>query len=175
MRPPACWSRQRVEHRMGTTVGGGVKIRAGEDRFERERKVFGVMPFSVKVSASDTGGHLLVIEQHNAYPGGPPRHVHHDQEEWFYAVEGRYVVEVAGVEHELGPGDSVLAPRGVAHTWALVGEEKGRLLIAFQPAGTMETFFDEACDLNGMPSPEALAPLFEVHGMKVVGPPLRRV
>ncbi|HZW99044.1 MAG TPA: cupin domain-containing protein [Trueperaceae bacterium] len=88
-------------------------------------------------------------------------------------VEGRHMLEVDGHPHLLGPGDSVMAPRGVPHTWALDGTEPGRIVIAFQPAGLMDELFDAACQLSGMASPEALRPLFEAHGMQVVGPPLR--
>ncbi|MBX3144227.1 MAG: cupin domain-containing protein [Trueperaceae bacterium] len=155
------------------TVGGATLIPRGGDRFQLDRKVFGVMPFTVKVAAADTGGELLVIEQANAFPGGPPRHQHHEQDEWFYVVAGKYSIEVAGEMHHLGPGDSILAPRGVPHGWALDGSEPGRLLIAFQPAGRMEEFFAATADMVGMPTPAELAPLFEAHGMTVVGPPLR--
>ncbi len=153
--------------------GHGVFVSGGSDRFQQERRVFGVMPFTVKVAAADTGGELLVIEQANAFPGGPPRHQHHEQDEWFYVVAGKYLVEVAGEMHHLGPGDSIFAPRGVPHGWALDGEEAGRLLIAFQPAGQMEEFFAATADMAGMPSPTELKPLFEAHGMTIVGPPLR--
>ena len=99
--------------------------------------------------------------------------MHEAQDEWFYVVAGRYLVEVDGLLHRLGPGDSVLAPRGLPHTWALEGDEAGRLLIAFQPAGSMEEFFAATSGMGGMPSPDVLAPLFAEHGMTVVGPPLR--
>lgn len=151
----------------------GIMVPRGGDRFAVERKVFGVMPFAIKISSRDNEGALLVIEQANAYPGGPPRHVHHAQDEWFYAVQGSYVVEVGGETHHLSAGDAILAPRGVPHTWALEGNDMGRLLIAFQPAGTMEDFFAATASMNGMPSPQELAPLFAQHGMTVVGPPLR--
>ncbi len=158
---------------MASTNGAHRLVRVNADRLGRERRVFGVMPFSVKVTSTDTGGNLLVIEQHNAFAGGPPRHVHSDQDEWFYVVEGRYMLEVDGQPYELGPGDSIMAPRGLPHTWALSGTEPGRMIIAFQPAGLMEKFFDAACLLPSMATPEELRPLFEAHGMKVVGPPLR--
>lgn len=150
----------------------GVKVLANEDRFQRARKVFGVMPFAIKLTARDTGGQSLVLEQANAYRGGPPRHLHLEQDEWFYVVAGEYLVEIGGEPHHLSPGDAVLAPRGVPHSWALTSREGGRLLIAFFPAGQMEAFFDEATKLNGMPPHEELAQLFAAHGMKIVGPPL---
>lgn len=150
-----------------------VHVAADRDRFGADRKVFGVMPFTVKVASQDTDGGMLVIEQANAYRGGPPRHVHHDQEEWFRVVEGSYAVEVDGTVHQLGPGDSVLAPRGVSHTWALVGSGAGRMIIAFQPAGRMEAFFAEASNMDGMGATDAMKALFTAHGMTIVGPPLQ--
>lgn len=158
---------------MSSGGGEGTFVPARRDRFQQDRKVFGVMPFTIKVAAEDTRGALLVIEQDNAYPGGPPRHLHHEQDEWFYAVRGNYLVEVAGTLHNLSPGDSILAPRGTPHTWALEGAEPGRLLIAFQPAGSMEEFFEATSRFSGMPTQEGLVPLFEAHGMTIVGPPLR--
>jgi quercetin 2,3-dioxygenase len=42
-------------------------------------------------------------------------HVHHREEEWVYFLEGRGVVELDDAEHEVGPGDFVAFPPGVAH------------------------------------------------------------
>jgi mannose-6-phosphate isomerase-like protein (cupin superfamily) len=64
--------------------------------------------------------------------------LHHEQDEWFYVVEGAYMIEVGEERYELGPGDSVFAPRKVVHVWAYVGQEKGRLIVALQPAGEIE-------------------------------------
>ena len=114
----------------------------------------------------------MVIENTNDSKGGPPRHLHHEQEEWFYVVEGEYVAEVGDERHRLGPGDSVFAPRGTPHVWARVGEGTGRMLVAFRPAGEMEAFFDAMSQVKGPPSREELQGLFRSHGMEVAGPPL---
>jgi uncharacterized cupin superfamily protein len=42
-------------------------------------------------------------------------HLHHREEEWAHVLEGRGVVELDDGEHELGPGDFVAFPPGVAH------------------------------------------------------------
>jgi quercetin 2,3-dioxygenase len=42
-------------------------------------------------------------------------HRHHREEEWLYVLEGRGVAEVEDAEHELGPGDFLGFPPGVAH------------------------------------------------------------
>lgn len=157
---------------MPNSAGIAVFVPADTDRLGRKRSVFGVMPFSVKVTSADSAGGLFVLEQHNAHFGGPARHVHLAQEEWFYVVAGGYVIEVDGVQRHLGPGDSLLAPRGVPHGWALVADAPGRMIVAFSPAGSMEAFFDEACSMTGAAATEQMSALFARHGMRVTGPPL---
>lgn len=148
-----------------------VYIPAGSDRFQATHQAFGLKPIDFKVASEDTGGRLFVVEHTNARPGGPPRHVHHAQEELFYVLEGRYLIEVGEERYELHPGDCVLAPRGVPHGWACVAEY-GRLLITFQPAGQMEAFFAESSGYDDVPPPEVLADLFARHEMTLTGPPL---
>ena len=146
-------------------------VPAGGDRFQEHRKVLRTMTIDYKVSALDTNGGLFVIENTNYHKGGPPRHLHHEQEEWFYVIESDYIVEIGDERYRLGPGDSILAPRRVPHVWAHVGEWKGRMLIAFQPAGEMEVFFRQLAQASN-PSREELRGLFSSHGMEVTGSPL---
>lgn len=55
-------------------------------------------------------------------------HVHHREEEWVFVLEGRGVVEVDDAEHEVGPGDFVAFPPGVAHHVRNASTD-GRLLL----------------------------------------------
>jgi quercetin 2,3-dioxygenase len=132
----------------------------------------GISTLCFKVSTADTDGQFFLIEQVMHAPGGPPRHVHHAQDEWFYVLEGEYLVEIAEEHFSLRPGDSVFAPRQVPHRWAYVGEGIGRLLVGFTPAGQMEAFFREVTKTNAMPVEDPA--LWRAHGMEVVGPPLIR-
>jgi quercetin 2,3-dioxygenase len=125
-----------------------------------------------KVSTLDTDGGFSVLEITSFDKGGPERHLHHEQDEWFYVVEGEHVIEVGEERYELGPGDSVLAPRKVANVWAHVGEGTGRLIAALQPAGEIEAFFDELATLGSSPEREVLRRVFSSHGMELTGPPL---
>jgi len=152
--------------------GGGIYVPAGQDRFQKRRNVLGGLSIDFKVSSQDTDGGLFLIEHTDSHKGGPPRHIHHEQEEWFYVLEGAYVLEVGDERYALEPGDSVLAPRKVPHVWAHLGEGQGRLIIAFQPAGLMEAFLSALSKVEGSPPPEALRTLFQDHGMEIVGPPL---
>lgn len=151
-----------------------VYVPAGGDRFLRRREIgFTRSVTDFKVSTLDTLGGLSVVEITYSHKGGPPRHLHHEQDEWFYVVEGEYIIEVGEERYEeLGPGDSVFAPRKVAHVWAHVGEGIGRLIAALQPAGEIEAFFDELATLGPSPEREVLRRAFSSHGMELTGPPL---
>lgn len=45
------------------------------------------MSIGYKVSTLDTNGGLFIIENTDELKGGPPRHFHHEQEEWFYVID----------------------------------------------------------------------------------------
>ncbi len=143
-------------------------VGAGTDRFGEHRGL-GISAISFKVVPQDSRDQL-VIENSFWARGGPARHLHHDQDEWFYAVEGEFIIEVGGERFNLKPGDSVLAPREVPHVWAYVGDSTGRMLIAFMPAGKMEAFFREVTKANAMPPQDPA--LWRAHGMELIGPPL---
>ena len=145
-----------------------LRVAAGQDRFGEHRGL-GVSVIDFKVCPRDSGG-LLILENTFHKKGGPPRHLHRDQDEWFYAVEGEFLIEVGGERFRLKPGDSLLAPRQVPHVWAYPGDTRGRILIAFMPAGKMEAFFREVTKANAMPPQDPA--LWRAHGMEVLGPPL---
>ena len=144
----------------------------GKNRFDEEMMIWGVIPLQIKVSTADTAGALFVFEHADMGKGGPPRHFHYEQDEWFHAVKGNFVFEVGDQRFTLGPGDSLFAPRMVPHVWAHVGEVPGTLLLAVQPAGSLEAFFLQSLRMAKPPSPDEAEKQFAAHGMKVVGPPL---
>ncbi|HEX9070004.1 MAG TPA: cupin domain-containing protein [Ktedonobacterales bacterium] len=145
-----------------------LRLPAGEDLFGETRGL-GVSTIQFKVIPQDTTG-LLVLENTFHAKGGPARHLHHEQDEWFYAVEGVFLMEVGDQCYELRPGDSLWAPRQVPHVWAHIGEGHGRILVAFSPAGQMEAFFRIVTKANAMPPQDPA--LWQAHGMELLGPPL---
>ncbi len=157
-----------------STPGGSnpapVRVAAGQDRFG-ERRGLGISHIDYKVTAQDSGGSLLILENIFHAPGGPPRHLHVAQDEVFYSLEGEFVFEIGAERFTLKPGDSVLAPRLVPHVWAHVGAGRGRILITFTPAGQMEAFFRETTKANAMPPQDT--DLLRAHGMELMGPPLK--
>ncbi len=47
--------------------------------------------------------------------GSTQRHWHQDSEEFYFLLEGRGVMEIDGLEREVGPGDAILIPAGAWH------------------------------------------------------------
>jgi mannose-6-phosphate isomerase-like protein (cupin superfamily) len=157
------------------TQGKAVRVASGEDRFG-EHRTLGVSSTNFKVSTQDSSGGLFIMEHTNRKKGGPTRHLHHNQDEWWYVIEGEYIVEVGSERFRLHPGDSVLGPREVPHAWAFVGEGQGRILLSFAPANNIEDYFRLILQKGGgaYPSPNNAqeAQVLREYGMELIGPAL---
>jgi DNA-binding transcriptional MerR regulator/quercetin dioxygenase-like cupin family protein len=163
----------------------GFSVAAGKDRLGEHIKLGGE-PNDCKVSAQDTDGAMCVFEFTGG--GGGPRHLHHDQDEWIYVIDGEFKFEVGDKRFRVGAGESVFIPRKVPHVWTCVSGKparilgldchSGKIINVYQPAGKMEEFFRELGKYNGKPyvhealSIDELRRLFHVHGMDLLGPPL---
>ena len=126
----------------------------GRNRIDEVLMIWGVIPLQIKVSTNDTDGDLFVFEHADMSKGGPPRHFHYEQDEWFHAVKGEFLFEVGDERFTLRPGDSLFAPRMVPHVWAYVGDKPGTLLLAVQPAGSLEAFFMQSSKMTKPPTAE---------------------
>jgi quercetin dioxygenase-like cupin family protein len=141
----------------------------GQDRLSEQHSL-GYSTISFKVLPRETAGALFLIEHtHLKKGGGPPLHLHYAQEEYFYVMEGEFLFQVGDRRIALHPGDSVLGPRNLPHTFTVTSETPGRMLIAFTPAGQMEDFFRTA-EKPGVSLNDPA--LFASRGMKLLGPPL---
>jgi mannose-6-phosphate isomerase-like protein (cupin superfamily) len=146
-----------------------ILLTADQDRYGEHRGL-GLSTITFKVMPRDSKD-IFILENTFHEKGGPARHLHYEQDEWFYIVEGEFNMEIGQEKFRLTPGDSILGPSKVPHVWAFTGEQRGRILIAFMPAGKMESFFREVTKANAMPpqDPE----LWRAHGMELMGPPLQ--
>ncbi|WP_343623631.1 cupin domain-containing protein [Roseateles puraquae] len=127
--------------------------------------------WQLQLPAASTGQALSVMAWHGEAPGGPPLHLHPDQDEVFIVDEGEYRFQCGDEQHLLRAGDSLFLPRGVPHTFRQLSAT-GRLRFLYTPAGRMEDFFVALSQLPGPPTPEVAHTLFADHGMAIVGPPL---
>jgi mannose-6-phosphate isomerase-like protein (cupin superfamily) len=125
----------------------------------------------VKLSGADTAGACAIVESVTEPQSGPPLHRHTREDEHFYVLEGQFLFEIDGRRIPAGPGASLYAPRGTAHTFQNVGAAPGRLLVVSQPAG-LDSFFidmDAAAAGNAQPDLATLLPIFEKYGLELLG------
>jgi mannose-6-phosphate isomerase-like protein (cupin superfamily) len=125
---------------------------------------FGDVEVVVKASAGSTGGAFSLFEEND--PVDTPLHVHANEDELFYVLEGEHVFQVGDQEFRLGPGGCVFAPRGVPHSQRRVVPRSGRILALTSPAG-LEGFFRELADADraGALGPEAYARASDRYGV----------
>jgi quercetin dioxygenase-like cupin family protein len=142
-------------------------VGAGSDRLGEHHSI-GLSTVLFKVLPAETNGGLFIIEGQNLAHGGPPLHYHLHQEEYFYVLEGEFLFQVGDTRRKLVAGESVVGPREVPHAYSAIGPRPGRMLIAYAPAGKMETFFRETAAPNAPPS--NAAEFFRQHDMVLVGP-----
>ena len=67
--------------------------------------------------------------------GGPPSHVHEDEDDAFFILEGELTFVVSGEELRAPAGTFVLVPPGTEHTFANGGTAPVRMLNLHAPAG----------------------------------------
>ena len=117
-------------------------VRAGESRAGEPWKALGAPHFWVKISGTDVGGRLAMIECTTPAGAGPPVHVHEDQNEFMYIVEGSFGIQVSGRRAVLKAGDCYMVPRGTPHAYVVLGTQPARHLNLYDPAAKIEAFFE---------------------------------
>ncbi len=108
----------------------------------------------------DTKGELLEIE-FLVKEFAPSAHVHAKLEERVEILSGQARVWVGGKESVAGPGETVVFPPGVGHTFKADGDEYLHFRCAVRPALKMEPLFetifglyyDGKADKRGQPNP----------------------
>jgi quercetin dioxygenase-like cupin family protein len=94
-------------------------------------------------------------------------HRHPAWQETFIVIEGRFGFEAAGDHYDLGPGETLVIPRGAPHGFACTSEEAGRLLTISSPAHVFEAFVADTAAANSDPAIDVRA-VFARHGLELL-------
>jgi quercetin dioxygenase-like cupin family protein len=103
---------------------------------------------------------------------GPPMHVHDSDDELFIILEGDYSFCTDGTWSDAGPGSVVFLPRGVEHTFKVVGSSPGRHWTLTTPGG-FDTFYSRCAEVFAAPGPPNFARVSAIaaeHGYRFTGP-----
>src|SRR5215475_1856981 len=90
---------------------------------------------TVKAAAAQTRGRLTVVEFVNPPGFAPPVHRHLDEDEMFYVLSGSAEFRCGDDTFAAGPGDFVLLPVGVPHTFLVGDAQPLRTLQITAPSG----------------------------------------
>lgn len=128
--------------------------------------------------APDMG--TVVLEMTLPVGSAPPLHVHDDLDDTWYILDGQMVVRCGDDTLVVGSGHWVSMPRGVPHTFRVVGERQARILLVHDNA----SFRDFIRDV-GTPAPahvvpteptflpvDELARIAASHDLRPIGPPM---
>ncbi len=119
------------------------------------------------LTGEHTGGQSTLFLEVTPPAGGPPPHLHDNEDEWFHVLEG--CVSFFHDDHwtEVGPGGTAFMPRGLPHTFKNTGETPSTMLIQTSPSG-FETFLQRSADEFARPEgpdPERLMAISAEHGI----------
>jgi quercetin dioxygenase-like cupin family protein len=90
---------------------------------------------TLKASCPEMGVTEVLI-----HPGEePPLHLHKNEDEWFYMLEGEVTFHVGGENHQGTAGAFVSFPRGIPHTFT-VESPAARFLVMNTPGGFERMF-----------------------------------
>src|SRR5262244_2386429 len=116
----------------------------------RPEQALRITPFGLDVNVllttEATGGAISVLVAWHKPGEGPPDHVHFDQEEMFFILEGTYELTVDGQTTTAGAGTIVFIPRNVVHRFKNAGHTTACMLDWSLPGG-QDHYFKAISDL----------------------------
>jgi mannose-6-phosphate isomerase-like protein (cupin superfamily) len=121
-----------------------------------------------------TGGQFDFLVGHIDYLAGPALHIHHEQVDSFFVLEGILTMQIGDDIVELGPGDFATAPPGVPHTFSNTHKDQPPVkLVNLMTPGGLDRHFQDIALAEGLATdPAKRAELEEACGLTVVGPTL---
>lgn len=123
---------------------------------------------------------LVVLEMRMPVGSSPGLHIHDDLDDAWFILDGKFAMRCGADERIAEAGDWISMPRGIPHTFRVIGEREGRILQVHNNA----TFRDFVRDVGGptqsrtvppqpvFPAMEQLARVAAAHRIRTVGPPM---
>ena len=137
LRPGAQYRRRMASHPRVVWMPGGVRT-------------------EIHLAGAETRGAFCLLVDHPPAGWSLPRHRHANEAETIHVAAGEFEIELDGTATRVCAGETIHVPRRVLHATANVGEQTGRRILLFSPAG-LERFFLEAGSSTPKRSPDPAA------------------
>lgn len=126
--------------------------------------------YRVLATGEQTGGVYALCESRVLPGGGPPPHIHHREDEWFYVLEGEITFTVNGKTIAAKAGSFILGPRGIPHAFKNESNAPARMLIHVTPPGFEKFMAEFAVRVPSFESPPAPVTPADIEKLMVVAP-----
>jgi uncharacterized cupin superfamily protein len=100
-----------------------------------------------------------------------PRHIHQHEDEIIHVLDSELHVRCDGTTFTVSPGDTATLPRGLPHSFRVIGRDPARMLVIVVP-GEFERFYAEVAALRPPNDIPNLIDISEAFGISYVGRPL---
>ena len=77
-----------------------------------------------KVGGKETNGAMTAFIAVNTPGTGPPLHTHANEDELMVVTDGMFRFQIGDERREAGVGAVAYIPRGLPHTWRVIGEQR---------------------------------------------------
>jgi quercetin dioxygenase-like cupin family protein len=121
-----------------------------------------------KLTGKDTNGLFTLIEEENDPGTGIPPHVHEKEDEVFKVLEGEMELTVGDTTTILKAGDLAFGPRGIPHSWKIVGNSKAKVILSVFPAGIEDMFEELGTMPLGPPDFPKVVEICDRYGVKFI-------
>ncbi len=126
------------------------------------------------------GMRTIVLEMTLPVGSSPPLHVHHSLDDTWYILDGKMVIRCGDDAQVVGVGHWVSMPRGVPHTFRVVGDREARILLVHDNASFRDFVRDLGVPAEAhvvptqpiFPSTDELARVAGSHDLTPIGPPM---
>jgi quercetin dioxygenase-like cupin family protein len=120
-----------------------------------------------------TGGRFDFMVGNIGYLQGPPLHVHDDQDDTFFVLDGVLTVQVGDKVFDLGPGDFASVPPGIPHTFDNTKKDQPPVKVCnLMTPGGLDQQFRDVATATASGDPAKVAAARKQHGVTSVGPTL---
>ena len=122
----------------------------------------------------------VVLEMTLPVGSSPPLHVHYELDDTWYVLDGQLFVRCGDEALLVGAGHWVSMPRGVPHTFRVVGEREARILLVHDNSSFRDFIRDLSSPatahvvptLPQFPPMDELARIAASHDLRPIGPPM---
>ncbi|MFK8079564.1 MAG: cupin domain-containing protein [Granulosicoccus sp.] len=110
---------------------------------------------------------------HATLPPGTfvPPHIHPEQDEYLYILEGKFDFLLDGIEHIAEPGDLVTLPRGVPHGIFNRSDRTIKTLFWVTPSLRLYDLFWAIHNMGENPDPAQVVAVSSAHAIDFLPPP----